>query len=68
MAFPCFVGFAESGPGTLVERDNFFVNSGVRQAAGTTADPRTYYNYAPEPASDVPSLVIQLAGVGKLGF
>jgi pectate lyase len=68
VAFPCFVGFAESGPGTLVERDNFFVNSGVCQSAGTTADPRTYYNYAPDPASNVPSLVIQLAGVGKLGF
>ena len=68
VAFPCFVGFAESGPGTLVERDNFFVNSGVCQTAGTTVDPRTYYNYAPDPAANVPSLVIQLAGVGKLGF
>jgi pectate lyase len=68
VAFPCFVGFADSGPGTLVERDNFFVNSGVCQSAGTTADPRTYYNYAPDPAANVPSLVIQLAGVGKLGF
>ena len=66
--FSCFVGFAESGPGTLVERDNFFVNSGLCQAAGTTADPRFYYGYAPDPAADVPSIVIQLAGVGRLGF
>ena len=51
-----------------MERDNLFVNSGVRQTAGTTADPRTYYNYAPDPAVNVPSLVIQLAGMGKLGF
>ena len=46
----------------------FFVNSGVCQTAGTTADPRTYYNYSPDPAANAPSLVIQLAGVGKLGF
>ncbi len=45
-----------------------FVNSGVRQTAGTKADPRTYYNYAPDPAANVPSLVIQFAVVGKLGF
>jgi pectate lyase len=68
VASPCFVGFADSGPGTLVERNNFFVNSGVCQAAGTTVDPRSFYSYAPDPAVNVPSLVIQLAGVGKLGF
>jgi pectate lyase len=65
---PCFVGFAESAPGTLVERNNLFINSGVCQTAGTTADPRSFYNYTLDPAGSVPSLVIQLAGVGKLGF
>jgi pectate lyase len=35
---------------------------------GADAQKRTYYNYALDPAANVPSLVIQLAGVGKLGF
>jgi pectate lyase len=66
--FPCFSasGYADSGPGRLVHRNNVFVNSGTCEAAGTVAEPRTYYNYTADSASSVPSSVRAGAGYGRL--
>jgi pectate lyase len=36
--------------------------------AGSVVEPSTFYSYSLDAAASVPSLVMQLAGVGKLGF
>jgi pectate lyase len=66
--YPCFStgGYADSGPGRLVQRSNQFTSSGTCQAGGSVAEPRTYYSYTLDPASSVPSLVRTGAGAGRL--
>ncbi|MEU4623482.1 pectate lyase [Actinoplanes sp. NPDC023801] len=66
--YPCFStsGYADSGPGRLVQRANQFISSGTCQAGGTVAEPRGYYAYTLDPASSVPSLVQAGAGAGRL--
>jgi pectate lyase len=66
--FPCFStsGYADSGPGRLVQRSNEFTGSGPCEAGGTVAEPRTYYSYTLDAASAVPSLVQSGAGAGKI--
>ncbi|CAM5253521.1 pectate lyase family protein [Streptomyces aurantiogriseus] len=66
---PCYSagGYDESGPGRLVQRHNVFAGSGTCETNGTVTEPRTYYAYTLDPASDVPSLVRAGAGVGRIG-
>ncbi|GIE94144.1 pectate lyase family protein [Paractinoplanes rishiriensis] len=66
--YPCFStsGYADSGPGRLVQRGNVFTGSGSCEAGGTVTEPRTYYSYTLDAASAVPSLVQSGAGAGKL--
>ncbi len=66
--YPCFStsGYADSGPGRLVQRNNVFTNSGTCEAGGTVVEPRTYYSYTLDPATSVPSLVQNGAGAGKI--
>lgn len=66
--FPCFSasGYADSGPGRLVQRDNIFVNSGACETNGGVADPGGYYSYTVDPPSTVPDAVPAGAGVGKI--
>ncbi|WP_274527222.1 pectate lyase family protein [Micromonospora foliorum] len=59
-------GYADSGPGRAVQRGNVFVNSGQPETAGTVVEPRTYYPYQLDPATNVPALVTGGAGVGRL--
>ena len=68
VAFPCYStnGYADSGPGRLVQRSNVFVNSGVCEANGSVAEPRTYYSYTLDSAANVPSLVRAGAGAGRI--
>jgi pectate lyase len=68
VAFPCYSinGYADSGPGRLVERLNTFVNSGVCEAGGTVANPSSFYGYTLTPSGQVPAVVTAGAGVGKL--
>ncbi|HCT79098.1 MAG TPA: pectate lyase [Micromonosporaceae bacterium] len=68
VAFPCYSvsGYADSGPGRLVQRNNIFAGSGVCEAGGSVAEPNTYYGYTLSPAAQVPALVQAGAGVGKL--
>ena len=65
---PCYStsGYADSGPGRLVQRNNMFTGSGPCEAGGTVAEPRTYYSYTLDAASAVPSLVRAGAGAGRL--
>lgn len=66
--YPCFStgGYADSGPGRLVQRANVFTSSGTCQAGGTVAEPSGYYSYTLDPAASVPALVQAGAGAGRL--
>ncbi|SDT25224.1 pectate lyase family protein [Actinoplanes derwentensis] len=66
--YPCFStsGYADSGPGRLVQRNNVFTTSGVCESGGTVTEPSTYYSYTLDPAASVPALVQAGAGAGKL--
>jgi len=68
VAFPCYStnGYADSGPGRLVQRDNVFVNSGLCEANGTVADPRAYYAYTVDNPANVPAIVRAGAGAGRI--
>ncbi|WP_238434061.1 pectate lyase family protein [Micromonospora tarensis] len=59
-------GYADSGPGRAVQRGNVFVNSGQPETSGTVVEPRTYYPYQLDSATNVPALVTAGAGVGRL--
>jgi pectate lyase len=67
--FPCFSasGYADSGPGRLVQRNNIFVSSGPCETAGSVQEPGGYYSYQLDPASIIPSKVPAGVGVGKIG-
>ncbi|MEU9833135.1 pectate lyase [Streptosporangium sp. NPDC048047] len=57
-------GYADSGPGRAMQRDNVYVNSGPPETGGTVVEPRTYYAYTLDAASGVPVAVRAGAGVG----
>ncbi|MFV2100259.1 cellulose binding domain-containing protein [Micromonospora sp. LOL_024] len=63
---PTLVGYAASGPGTLVQRNNHFVNSGSPEASGSVAS--IPYSYSLTNASQVKSVVTGGAGTGKIGL
>ncbi|MBI1763696.1 MAG: immunoglobulin domain-containing protein, partial [Acidobacteria bacterium] len=54
--------------GRAVERNNFFVRSGVPVVGGAVLEPQTFYGYVLDPPADVRALVARDAGVGKLRF
>ncbi|MDT0532506.1 right-handed parallel beta-helix repeat-containing protein [Micromonospora sp. DSM 115977] len=61
---PYHLGEGDSGPGTLVARNNHFVNSGSGQAGGSVrAIP---YSYSLDAASSVKSIVTGGAGAGRI--
>jgi pectate lyase len=66
VANPTFVGFAESGPGDLVERNNVYVGSGTPQTRGPAFEASQYYPYLMDPAGEVPGIVTSQAGAGKM--
>jgi pectate lyase len=66
VAHPTHVGYAESDPGRLVERNNLYINSGAPESSGTVVEPSTYYPYTLDAPSTVPAKVQAGAGVGKL--
>ncbi|GAA2911761.1 pectate lyase [Streptosporangium fragile] len=67
VAHPTHVGYAESAPGRLVERNNLYVNSGAPETAGTVVEPSTYYAYTLDAPATVPAKVTAGVGVGKIG-
>jgi pectate lyase len=66
--FPCYSasGYADSGPGRLVQRNNVFTGSGPCEVAGTVTEPRTYYSYTMDSAASVPTIVRNGVGLGKI--
>jgi pectate lyase len=63
---PFHLGEGSSDPGSLVARDNHFVNSGTGQAGGSVA--AVPYSYPADAASSVKSVVTAGAGTGRLGL
>ncbi|WP_326562236.1 pectate lyase family protein [Micromonospora sp. NBC_01796] len=61
---PTAVGYAESDPGDLVQRNNFFVNSGAPESAGDVA--AIPYAYSTDAAANVKSIVTAGAGAGRI--
>ena len=61
---PTLVGFADSGPGALVQRNNFFTGSGTPQASGSVAG--IPYGYTLDSASAVKGIVTAGAGAGRI--
>ncbi|MQA85888.1 MAG: pectate lyase [Streptosporangiales bacterium] len=57
---PCELGQGDSPPGSLVARDNYFVNSGSCAAGGNVGG--VPYAYSMDSASDVASIVMNGAG------
>src|SRR5690606_4766721 len=64
VAFPTLVGYAESGPGDLVARNNIYDNSGAPQTRGTAFNPASYYSYTVDNPSNVRLHVMNNAGAG----
>ncbi|ONK11073.1 right-handed parallel beta-helix repeat-containing protein [Streptomyces sp. MP131-18] len=58
---PTHVGYMDSGPGDLVERDNVYDGSGEPESTGTGVG-AIPYDYSLDPAADVPSIVTAGAG------
>ena len=65
-ADPILSGYAESGPGRIVERGNVYVNSGVPRPSGSVVEPRTYYAYTLDNPATLPTTVPAGVGVGKI--
>ncbi len=61
---PYHLGEASSGPGSLVARNNHFVNSGGGQTGGSVAG--IPYPYTLDTASNVKSIVTGGAGAGRI--
>ncbi|MEV4489845.1 cellulose binding domain-containing protein [Micromonospora coxensis] len=61
---PFHLGEGSSGPGTLVARNNHFVNSGSGQAGGSVRS--IPYPYSLDTASNVKSIVSGGAGAGRI--
>jgi pectate lyase len=63
---PFHLGEGDSGPGTLVARNNHFVNSGTGQTGGSVAG--IPYSYSLDSAAAVKNLVSQGAGAGRISI
>ncbi|WP_308170069.1 RICIN domain-containing protein [Acrocarpospora catenulata] len=63
-ADPFHLGEGSSGPGSLVARNNHFVNSGTGQAGGSVAS--IPYSYSLDTAANVKTIVTNGAGAGKI--
>jgi pectate lyase len=61
---PYHLGEGDSGPGTLVARNNHFVGSGTGQTGGSVAS--IPYSYSLDTASNVKSVVTAGAGAGRI--
>lgn len=66
VAFPTLVGYAESGPGDLVARNNVYDNSGAPQTRGAAFDPLAYYSYFVDDPASARTDIINNAGAGVI--
>jgi pectate lyase len=63
---PSHVGYQESGPGDLLQRNNFFNNSGTPEVRGTAFDPSAAYPFVVENPTAMPELIKAKVGVGVI--
>ncbi|MCA2214214.1 right-handed parallel beta-helix repeat-containing protein [Wangella sp. NEAU-J3] len=63
---PFHLGEGDSGPGSLVARNNQLVNSGSGQTGGSVAS--IPYSYTPDAAANVKSVVTANAGAGRISL
>jgi pectate lyase len=61
---PYHLGEGDSGPGTLVARNNTLVGSGAGQTGGSVAS--IPYSYSLDPSANIKSIVTNGAGAGKI--
>jgi pectate lyase len=59
-------GYADSGPGRAVARNNVFVRSGSPELAGSVVEPSSFYPYTVDAPASVPAAVRAGAGVGRM--
>ena len=59
-------GYADSGPGRAVARNNVFVRSGTPEVSGSVIEPGTYYSYTVDSPANVPAAIRAGAGVGHI--
>ncbi|MFY1689448.1 right-handed parallel beta-helix repeat-containing protein [Plantactinospora sp. WMMB782] len=64
---PTLVGYADSDPGAIVQRNNHFVGSGSPQSGGGSVA-GIPYPYQLDGASSVKSIVTSGAGTGRIGL
>ncbi len=59
-----------AGPtGRMIQRNNVFVGeSGAPDVGGSVIEPSVFYGYALQNALDIKTIVVQGAGVGRIGF
>jgi pectate lyase len=63
---PMLTRYGSSGPGELRASGNLFERSGRAQTSGRAFDPKACYPYTLDKADDVPKLVRDGAGVGRI--
>jgi pectate lyase len=63
-ASPTLTQYGSSPDGNVVERDNVYEGSGSPQTRGSV--PEVPYAYTPDAAADVPAIVVDGAGTGKM--
>jgi pectate lyase len=66
VANPIVTQTGSSALGRIVQRNNVFVKSGTPQTNGTVGDPSSYYSYSLDDPNNIPSIVRNGAGVGKI--
>jgi pectate lyase len=63
---PTHSGYANSGPGELVDNNNIFFNSGTPETLGDAFNPYQYYTYEATNPLVIPQQVMAYSGSGKL--
>ena len=61
---PTLTQYGSSPSGNVNERDNVYDNSGNPETRGSV--PEVPYSYTPDNASDIPTIVQNGAGTGKI--
>lgn len=52
----------------MVSVNNVFDNCGAPETRGTAFNPSSYYSYQPDAPSDLPAVIRQYSGSGKISF
>jgi pectate lyase len=66
VSYPMYSGYAESGPGDIIERFNIYHNSGTPVTRGEAFDPTKYYSYYLDSTNLIPMMIMKNAGAGSI--